>query len=294
MPPKSTRTKKNKKKAASSLSSPKPKRAKNAAGGSRSEQAQVTKGRVLMISFDSKQGSGRERVDLQLGTALQGECEYGNTKVAWLILREGESAPPQHQASDGLEIKGLDVDDDSPNGSNSGSGGAATTNTTNTASNTSTTRLLLTYRSLQDNGKAIPAPKPDSTEQRALMQARATQAIIGHGERIQQLETAIESNHRAFERLTSGEDPSDDDLMTVVKERIYLRKQLKVFQAEDAEVCFELQGEEWSFEVEMGQHALLDGLPGRPTVVWLMAASEVLGSVQPWTTTHKVQVKGRL
>jgi hypothetical protein len=93
-----------------------------------------------------------------------------------------------------------------------------------------------------------------------------------------------------LERLTN-DDASDDEITAVGVERRYLKRQLKKLRAEDAEAHYDLQGEEWSFEVELGHHALLDGLPGRPSVVWLRAASNVLGSLQSWKTTHSVGVK---
>ena len=290
MPPKATR-KRNK---ATASSSSNPKRAKNAAPEA-AVNGEAAAGRVLVVEYDKKKGNGSKRkaIVIQLGAKLQGVCTYGTTEVGWRVLRQGESAPQLPAAE--REARGLDIDDASLANSSdttNDAGSTAAASNTSSQSNTSTTRLCLTYRSLQDDGKAIPAPKPGSVEQKSLMKAKAKKAIAGHQSKIQELGIAIESNRVAFESLTSVKDAAPEDITRVAMERHYLKSQLQTLQAEDAKAYFELQGEQWSFEVEVGQHALLDRLPGRPSVVWLETESKVPGSLQSWKTTHNVEVKG--
>ena len=143
------------------------------------------------------------------------------------------------------------------------------------------------------------APVPGTAEEGRMMNKHARRAVDEHKRRTRELEAALEENRLALEKLTAADDDSDEELLEVARERKYLKQQLKLRKAADAEAPFEVRGRQWSFEVTLGERVHLEGLPGRPSVVWAMAADsdEQQGQRQrsvctDWQTRHSVSVSG--
>lgn len=165
-------------------------------------------------------------------------------------------------------------------------------------------RLQLRHRMLRSERKEadgeergsdegfVPRPIAGSAEERRLMRARERMAKQEHGKKIREVEEAIENNRIEFERLTNDEDASADDIHSVASERQFLKAKLKLLRAGDAEVRFELRGEDVWYEVGLGCSVLLEELPGRPRVVWSLEGGRCGCLRSPWQSSHSVPYAG--
>ena len=117
-----------------------------------------------------------------------------------------------------------------------------------------------------------------------------------HHKRTLEIEAAVEENLKAFNELSKKETATPDEFTALGLERQYLQKELRDRGSADAEALYELRGEEWTFEVGLGAHVSLEGVPGNPSVVWAEVATASAGGSscfhKDWQTTHSVSVLG--
>ncbi len=157
-------------------------------------------------------------------------------------------------------------------------------------------RLQLRHRRLESEEKEgdelVPYPPAGSEEEERLLRKRERKAKKGHAKKIQELEDAIQNNHRDFERVTNDDDAPQEDLTTIARERQYLKTQLKLLMAEDVEAKYELRGEDVWYEVGLGCSVLLEELPGRPRAVWSVEGGRCGCLRSAWQSTHSVPYAG--
>ena len=101
-----------------------------------------------------------------------------------------------------------------------------------------------------------------------MIRQRKRQAMKAHLKTVKELEEAIKNNVIEMHRLTDDETTSQDDLLLVSCELQILKAKLRELKAPEAEVRYELSGKYLLFELKLGDRVVLEGLPGRPSVVW--------------------------
>ena len=157
-------------------------------------------------------------------------------------------------------------------------------------------RLQLRHRRLESEEKEgdefVPYPPAGSEEEARLMRKRERKAKKGHAKKIQELEEAIENNRMELERVTNDDDAPQEDLLTIARERQYLKTKLKLLMAEDAEARYELRGEDVWYEVGLGCSVLLEELPGRPRAVWSVEGGRCGCLRSAWQSSHSVLYAG--
>ena len=114
----------------------------------------------------------------------------------------------------------------------------------------------------------VPYPLPGSSKEKRLIQKRERKARKAQMKKVQELEEAIKNNKLEIDRLTDDETTSQEDLMLVSRELQFLKAQLREHKAPEAEARYELSGKYLLFELKLGERVVLEGLPGRPSVVW--------------------------
>ena len=85
---------------------------------------------------------------------------------------------------------------------------------------------------------------------------------------VHELEEAIKNNLIEHHKLTDDESTPDEDLTSIARELRFLKAKLRDLKAPEAEARYELSGKFLMFELKLGDRVVLEGLPGRPSVVW--------------------------
>jgi hypothetical protein len=149
-------------------------------------------------------------------------------------------------------------------------------------------RLQLRVRLLHGlGGSATAVPPAKSAGERTLLRERAKHARGEYQKKqVAVVEKTLEQNRFAFDLLTSCEETEPEDLTAVAMEQQYLKKELQQ-RREQEEVEFEVGGEVLTFWLRRGECVCLEGVPGRPEVVWTESARPVsVVRRGVWQTSH--------
>ena len=119
-----------------------------------------------------------------------------------------------------------------------------------------------------------------------MLQKRAAVARAEFAEQTSVIEKSLEENIRALHRLTASIDTACDDMVPVVMEQQYLKNTLA--ERKEAEVAFSFGGLALTFVLSAGECVRLEGVPGRPEVVWVGAAKQASGKQSEWQNSHFV------
>ena len=140
----------------------------------------------------------------------------------------------------------------------------------------------------ENEGDFVPYPLPGSSKEKRLIQKRERKARKAHMKKAHELEEAIKNNRIEQEKLTDDETTSQEDLMLVSRELQFLKAQLREHKAPEAEARYELSGKDLLFELKLGDRVVLEGLPGRPSVVWSADAGAARSHESEWRSSRSL------
>ena len=121
-----------------------------------------------------------------------------------------------------------------------------------------------------------------------MIRQREKGAKKAHQKTVKELEVAIKNNVIEMHRLTDDETTPDEDLMSIAREQRFLKAKLRELKAPEAEVHYELSGKCLLFELKLGDRVVLDGLPGRPSVVWSADGGAARGHEREWRSSRSM------
>jgi hypothetical protein len=241
-----------------------------AAGGDGAEEKKEGEG-------EGEGKGGRRTVKVELLGATKGSFPYRQGHVKWRLVGSGG----------GGVVRSLDEEEEEgEKAAGGGGGGRQDTGQGESAA----PRLELSYREVDDMGDdaaiiSLAMPLGGSEEKQRLLRKRAKTAREQFLQKTAEIEAALKENHLAFERVTSEEDAPPEDILPVSLERQRLKKELRA-REEQTEEWFRLEGDCVSFSVGVGEHVAPEGLPGRPSFVFVGCARSVGVERSRWSSDH--------
>ena len=105
---------------------------------------------------------------------------------------------------------------------------------------------------------------------------------------IHELEEAIKNSLIEFQRLTDDESTPDEDVTAIALELRFLKARLRQYKGPEVEARYELSGKDLLFELKLGDRVVLEGLPGRPSVVWSADAGAARSHESEWRSSRSL------
>ena len=102
------------------------------------------------------------------------------------------------------------------------------------------------------------------------------------------LEEAIKNNLIELQRLTDDESTPDEDVTAIALELRFLKARLRQYKGPEAEARYELSGKFLMFELKLGDRVVLEGLPGRPSVVWSADGGVARSHTSEWRSSRSL------
>ena len=105
---------------------------------------------------------------------------------------------------------------------------------------------------------------------------------------VREREEAIKNNKIVHDRITDEESTPDEDITAIGRELRFLKAKLREHKAPEAEARYELSGKFLMFELKLGDRVVLEGLPGRPSVVWSADGGAVRSHTSEWRSSRSL------